>query len=311
MARDSVELGKTYFCREETSGDGHSGLFQIDEEEMRAKLFCFDKSFCVDAKELLVLRLEDNRFVSLHDNISIPGECAYDLREPQLTAYAQRVVSNVTVLGRDAWMPADPLKRVEFAIEHAADLLHHSTKFDAIADADFGEMPDPNIFELQASGLTISAWYTVRGSMNFKRAQTIGVRYCVEFSEPVSLRTYLRPVQSVLAFVSAALGHRFIPSGIEISRMSQADTLEAIKAQTYLGDHEVRYIWRAMRPKARTWVGHAFAHARDDDELRALVECLKIWIERDAAWRSATSLMMKALALNGEMTSERLLNACR
>jgi hypothetical protein len=311
MVRDSVELGRSYFCREETSGEGYSGLFQIGDEEIWAKLFSFDQPFCVDAKDHLILRLEDNRFVSLHDNISMPGECAYDLREPKRTAYAQRVVSNIAVIGRDAWMPTDGIKRVEFTIEYADDLLHHSDKFDAVADAEFGELPDTRIFELEITGLRISAWYTARGSMYFKRAQAIRVRYSIEFDKAASLRTYLKPVRSLLAFVSAALGHRFTPSKIEISRLSQAGTIKAMEANTYPGEHAVHYKWPVAVPGSGTWVGHAFVHARDDHELKGLIECLKIWLERDPEWQAATSLMMGALSRSGEMTGERLLNACR
>ena len=59
------------------------------------------------------------------------------------------------------------------------------------------------------------------------------------------------------------------------------------------------------------WVGHAFAHVRNDEHLTEFLNCLRQWVERDDAWSAATNLMMGAFRLQSTMSGERLLNACK
>lgn len=312
MTTDGIEIGRSYFCREETSGAGRSGTFRIDEDSMAAQLHSFDEPFFLNQRSV-VLRLENNRFVTLHDIYSggVPGS-SHDSREPQLSSYTCRIAGNIAIIGRDAWHETDSIRHVDFDIAHTDDLLRHKNKFDAVADAKLGKHPDPMIFELKVAGIKVSAWYTASGNFNFKRATNIGLRYSVEFDEPTTMRTYLHWVECIVQFVSAALGHRFVPSRIEVSRLCWDDVLKAIEAQTYLGNYAITYIWpQTPLPKYSLWVGHAFAHVWDDREMRNFVDCLRAWIERYDAWKNATNLMMAAFTLRNVISPERLLTACK
>lgn len=167
MARDEIEVGKEYFCREETSGKGLAGTFRIEESKIEARLHSFDKPFFLKQKSI-VLRLENNRFVTLYDSYSSGGAGgSHDLREPKLSTYTCRVAANIAIIGRDSWSETDPIRQVHFDIAHTDDLLHHIKKFDAIADAKLGKSPDPTICELKVGGVKISAWYAASGSFDF------------------------------------------------------------------------------------------------------------------------------------------------
>jgi hypothetical protein len=312
MADDDIEIGRRYFCREETSGEGHQGIFRIDESSMEAKLHSFDKQFFLDQKSV-VLRLENNRFVTLHDIYS-SGHVgsSHDSREPTLSSYNCRVAGNIAIIGRDAWNETDPIRRVDFNIAHTNELLRHKKKFNAVADAKFGKNPDPMIFEFKVEGIKVSAYYMASGNFDFKRATNIGLRYSIEFDEPATMRTYLHWVECIVQFVSAAMGHRFVPSGIKVSRLCWDDVLNSIEAQTYLGNHAITYIWpETPLPKHSLWVGHAFAYVYDNKEMGSFVECLSAWIERYDAWKNANNLMMTAFTLRDVISPERLLTACK
>jgi hypothetical protein len=309
MARDALELGRRYFCREETTGEGYCGMFLIEEKDIAVQLFAFDKVVGRDFGDLLVLRLENNQVVSLHNNVN-GGASTTHSHDGKVLSSSRRVISNIAVIGHDAWA-ADPIRRVQFNIAHADDLMLHSDKFDAIADAEFSALPELTLFELKIGGVTVKVWYPTSGSVAFKRATTIGIRYAIEFDEPAILSSYLEIVECVVRFVSAALGHRFGPSEIEISRLSTADSLKAMQERNATGDHSVHYIWPVTELDNSLWVGNSFAHVRDDKELADFIACLRSWIERDADWKDATNLMMGALALKGVMSGERLLTACK
>jgi hypothetical protein len=312
MADYDIEIGRGYFCREETSGERHQGVFRIDESSMEAKLHSFDKQLFMDQKSV-VLRLENNRFVTLHDIYS-SGHVgsSHDSREPTLSSYNCRVAGNIAIIGRNAWNENDPIRRVDFSIAHSDELLRHKKKFDAVADAKFGKHPDPMIFEFKVAGIKVSAYYMASGNFGFKRATNIGLRYSIEFDEPATMRTYLHWVECIVQFVSAAMGHRFVPSGIKVSRLCFDDILKAIDTQTYLGDHSIIYVWpETSLPKHSLWVGHAFAYVWDNREMASFLDCLRAWIDRYDTWKNATNLMMTAFTLRDVISPERLLTACK
>lgn len=312
MAGENLEIGRDYFCRELTSGEELNGTFRIDESKIEARLHAFDKPFFLKQKCIL-LRLDNNRFITLHDIYTSGGAGGHhDLREPKLSSYTCRIGANIAIVGRDEWKEDDPIRRVSFDIAHTDDLLHHMKKFNAMAEAKLGKHPDPTIFELRVGVTKVSAWYAASGSFEFKRATTIGLRYSLEFEEPVTVRSYLRWVECIVRFTSAALGHRFVPSNIEVSRVSFDDYVKAIETQSYMGDHAIHYIWpETPLPERSLWVGHAFAHVRDDKELARFVDCLRVWIERYDAWDSPANLMMTAFTLRDVISPERLLTACK
>lgn len=309
MVRDNIEHGRRYFCREQSSGKGYSGIFHVDENDMAVQLFEFDEPLVDRFDDLLVLRLEDNRIATLHNNITNGPSSHYNYDRKVQSASIQ-VLSNIVVIGEDPWQPQDPIRRVKFSIEHADDLLHHSDKFDAIADAEFGDFAEETLFELPVEGMKIKVWYPAKGSMRFKRPTEIGVRYGIDFDEPRDLNSYLKDVLRVVRFISAAMGHRFAPSDIRISRLTEADFCAAVDARSGYHDHGVHYIWPVEAPERSLWVGNAFAHVRDDAHLAEFMECLSHWIERDGQWSAATNIMMTAFTLQRTMSGERLLNVC-
>ncbi len=309
MASDPIEVGRQYFCREQTGGEPPSGMFQIGSDEISATFYSFDKSTNLKTDDPLILRLEDNRVASLHRNTSHGDSTSYT--RGLGVSHSHRVTSNVVVIGDDAWVAADPVRRVQFTIGHAEPLMHHDQKFDAVADAELGRTAENTVFDLAMAGIGVKVWYTASGRWPHRRATTIGVRYSVEFDEPADLNSYLTAVGCIVGFTSAAMGFSFVPSEIQVSRLSHADFLKSVEDGSHVGDHEVRYIWHGEAPAHRLRVANSFVHARDDKELAALVKALSAWIKRDTEWRNATDLMMGAFGLEGTMSGERLLMACK
>jgi hypothetical protein len=311
MANSDLELGHRYFCREETTGDGYCGMFHVESDDMAVELYAFDEHYLGgDFDELLVLRLANNTIVSLHENIPGSGAVGHNDLENQRWTSCRHVISNVVIAGENTWLQADPVRRISFSIEHAEELLRHSDKFKAVAEAEFRDMPDSTLFALKADGMTLKAWYPASGDLTFKHATHIGVRYGIEFDKPRDLTSYMPEMLRLLHFVSAAMGYRFAPSNIHFSRLTDAEYMAAVDARKGYREHKVHYVWASDAPKNNLWIGRSFAHVRNETELAAFLNCLKAWIERDAAWRSATNMMMGSLGLQRVMSGERLMTAC-
>lgn len=310
MSKDTIEKGRRYFCREETTGKRHSGMFHIDDDDMLIQLFAFDDERLTERfDDLLIVRLEDNRILSAHNNIT-SGPSSNMHIERGVQSASTRVTSNIVVIGEDAWQITDPIRRVQFSIDHADELLLNPEKFDAIADAEFGHLPEVTLFELTVDGMTVKVWYPASGGLRFKRPTEIGVRYEIEFETPRNLNTYLNDVLRIVRFVSTARGHRLAPSDIRISRLSTTEFLAAAEARSGYHDHGVSYLWPVDPPKGHLRSGRAFVHVRDAGALEEFLACLRRWIKRDDIWHAASSLMMGAFKLQQTISGERLLNAC-
>ncbi len=279
---------------------------------MAVELYAFDeRHLSGDFDHLLVLRLENNTIVSLHNNVAgSAGINHMDLVKRRWTS-RRHILSNVVITGDDAWLQSDTVRRISFSIEHAEELLRYSHKFQAVVEAELGDVLDTTLFVLSAAGMTVKAWYPASSDLTFKRATHITVRYGIEFDEPRDLTSYMPEMLRLVQFVSAAMGHRFTPSNIHLSRLSDTEQLAAVDAGTGYREHKVHYIWASDAPKSNIWIGNSFAHVRDETELAAFQDCLKAWLERDSAWRSAANMMMGSLALQRVMSGDRLMTACR
>lgn len=307
MAHDDLEIGNHYFCREETTGKGHCGIFNFDVNEMTVELYAFDEMHIgVDFKDVLNLRLANNTILSLHNNIQAGGTVGYTEFENQRTTRCLRILSNIVIAGDSQWLQSDPVRRVSFSIKYAEELLRYSDKYDAILEAELGDMPDTTLFALEADGMTFKAWYPVSGGFSLKPAH-VGVRYGIDFHEARNLTSYMPELLRLLQFVSAALGHYFIPSEIQFSRLTGAEYMAAVEARKGYREHKVHRIWPPDAPAHGLWIDTSFAHVRGEAELAAFLECLKAWIVRDATWRSAHNLMMGSLGLQHVLSGERLL----
>ncbi|MEO0698770.1 MAG: hypothetical protein AAFY81_03525, partial [Pseudomonadota bacterium] len=311
MAHDDLEIGNHYFCREEMTGNCHGGIFNFQANEMTVELYAFDEIHIgVDLENVLILRLANNSMLSLHSNIRAAGTVAYVDIDNERQTTCLRVLSNVVIAGDSPWPHTKPIRRLSFSMEHSDELLRYSDKYDAIIEAELGDMPETTLFAVEADGMIFKAWYSVSGGLSLEPTH-IGVRYGIDFLEPRYLHSYMPELQRLLHFVSAALGHPFTPSDIEFSCLTDEEYEAAVEARKGYKEHKAHYVWPANPPHHNLWISSSFAHVRGETELAAFLECLKAWISRDAAWRSANNLMISSLVLQDTLSGERLLNACR
>lgn len=70
MARSITRKEKIH-CRELNTGTHRTGIFQIDDKQIRADLYSYDGHFHVNVEQPLYLQTNENYIVSLHHNLSM------------------------------------------------------------------------------------------------------------------------------------------------------------------------------------------------------------------------------------------------
>lgn len=330
MSDFKISSGSKILCRELNTGKEYNGFFYFDEKTIKAEICSFDNSFYIKEEKPIFLHSENNHVISLHDNISSPaGSCSRHI-EPKMVTHKQHIISNIAVVGHDKWEKGDLIKRVTFSVRHSDDFFKHKETYDKYLEGwksdkkkgvkkflnflPFKKQEEdlPDVFLLSVNGLNIRVRYHAMYTAGFNEPREIWPRIEIELDEAVNLYEYLEPVECVVRFLSLSLGVPLTPSDFKICKLSFEGMVKAVEASSYPGDYAVQYVWPENDfRESDLWVGGSLVRAYDDDELEALKNCLTAWVSRYADWRKASIQMMRSLALNGEISADRLLAACK
>jgi hypothetical protein len=307
-----IESAKPVHCVELVTGKSLTGTLLLSEEEINVRIYSYADHFYIEGEQPVFLQTETNEIVSLHSNITtIPGTHSRNI-EPRRTTYRQEIVSNVAVVGHDPWTAQHRVKRVSFSVKHTKELMHHDAKVKAIGRSKHPTEEHLTIFNDPAEGMTLRAWYAATYGMDFDAPKELWPSFEIEFDEPQSIQDYILHVSDYVNFLSFCFGTKLTPSEIRIDRLSFTEMQTAIESHSYLGKHEVHYIWPEAEIDERDlWVGGSPVRAWDDQELGSFRESLAAWMNRAAAWRKPYRLMMVSFGLKNVISSERLINACR
>ncbi len=311
MSQFELQRNERIHCRELISGTHRSGFFFINDEKIRADIYSYDGFFYIDTDHPVYLQTETNQIISLHQNIGGPAGTRHRLAEPKMTVYHQELISNVAVIGSTRWSDTDCLKSVNFTVEDTDALLNHAAKIEKLSEFNPETAHDTELFSVRVGNIIYRAYYLANYSMASNRANKIWPCLEIEFDDGVTLFEYLNHVSCVLTFLAVALVAKLKPENIRIQRLSRDQLLAALESDEYIDHHSVEYIWpKAKIEPSEIWVGHSFVWAHDDLKLAALKACLIAWADRFLDWQRANTLMMRCLALKGEMSPNRLLAAC-
>jgi len=307
------EKKKTSFhCSEFITGRNLTGLLTLTEEEIELSIYGYDTYFSIKPEEPIFVLTEKNDIVSLHSNIGNPPGRASRCVAPVRTIYRQDIISNIAVVGHDAWKSEDQIKSAIFKVRHSDPLLRNESKIDRIRLKKYPLEDDLTIFNASIEEQRLGARYGVIYGPEFDHPKEIWPSYSIEFLQPMSLHEYIRHVSRYVRFLSFCLGSPLKPSEIRIDRLSFNERNSALEDQSYPGDHLVHYVWPEAKIDTHDlWVGGSPALAWEDDELVAFRACLVTWMERAAGWDKAYTMMMTCLGLKREISAERLVNACR
>lgn len=307
-----TESSETLHCLEMNTGKNLTGILQLSDGSIRAHIYSYDERFNIHAEGPIFLLTEKNAVVSLYWNITTSSGSSSRLIQPARTTYSQDIISSIAVIGHDQWTDADKVKRVIFAVEHVDQLLAHNAKMTELGRVRHPDESHFTIYKDFAKGVTLKAYYSATYGMEFDAPTKVWPTFEIEFDNAPTLYEYIGYVDCYVQFLSFCLGVRLRPSAIRISRQSHDEMIAAVETHSYPADHEVHYIWPDTKIESRDlWVGGSPLRAWDDNELNAFRKCLVTWVNRYPVWRNPSILMMTSMKLRGEISAERLINACR
>jgi hypothetical protein len=305
----NIEKGKSVHCVETVTGQNLTGTLLLSEDRICVDLYSYTHNFHIDDDRPIYLVAQTGQIVSLHANVDNgTGTTSHRGRK----TYHQGFISNVDIVGHDQWTDADKVKKVSFTVEHSMALLRHRDRIQALGTIKDPTKADLTIFEVIAEGMKLGAGYGATYNLDFDPPKELWPIFWIEFNEPQSIHDYIEHVTNYVAFLAFCFGSKLKPDRISIDRFPHDEMMVAVEAGTYLGNHEVHYVWPEEKIDLRdVWVGGSPVCAWDEDELSSLRACLVAWISRANVWNKPYGMMVTSFALKGTMSAERIINACR
>ncbi len=311
MARDKLGKDTDYVCCEQVTGRAIQGALRLSEDRIEVRLVAFDEYFSIDRDtEHLPLRLEDNSYATMH-SVIVGGPGSSQSRTEK--THNQTISASTLIHGPDEWKPDDPIRHVTFELPRAKAFLRYDPKIKELESNSPWSEIDTYAFAVELPGLTLRLGYRSTVSMASERVRVEAPVFVIDFAQPRSIKTYLDDVQTVVQFVSAALGIAMHPENIRIRRVSDEEMRSSVEKGDFLGDHSVTQMWfrKSNQDDGEARSYRAFAGLFDEKEMLAFCACLRLWLEREPEWARSNALMMECLRLQREISAERMLAACK
>ncbi|QZO01663.1 hypothetical protein [Chenggangzhangella methanolivorans] len=297
-------------CVELNTGRNLSGILNVGPDEMSAKLYSYGDGFSITSDDVVCLKTEELDIASLH-NIVLMGPRSLS-RSTGHVCQTHKVIANTTVIGPDAWNALDTVKVAYFTLEGSMNILKNQTLFGKFLKSRFGSRSNREILKIDAAGKTYKVSYAASYNYNIRGKTKAWPIFSIEYKASSFLKQYFSDLMCISRFISFCLGEEVNPGNIRISKISERQMLRKLRNGQYHGEHKVHYIW----PKRE--LDHSYGAAAagspfavwDDSDLSAMRDGLLAWIARESEWNTAYALMSESLALRGEMSGPRMINAC-
>ena len=311
MQENDQDQAKPLFVKDMTDEQIRTGLADLRNSALSVTLFAFDASIAIDEDKPAIFMTERGEIMTLHNFFANGGGFRSGTGG---SVYNDTLNANQIVIGPDVWEPDDGLKRCTFRVPHVADLLHNMDRFRAIEQANFGALPNFDVFTLDVAGAKISLTHDVRSNGYYSRPTEIEPKFVIEFDMPRSIEKARNLVNKVVSFLSAALARKLTVNEIRISRNNTDEVNSAFKKnRKIIHDHTVKFYDPDKKTVVESQIGAArsFVHVRNDADVDLFKQCLQQWLERGEEWGTPTALMLNSFELNREITANRLLAATR
>lgn len=311
MARYRLEKDTDYVCCEQVTGRAIQGALRLSDDLIEVRLVSFDDFFFIDRDtERLPLRLEDNSYATMHSAFfGGRGSCSSGTE----TTHNQTISASTLIHGPDEWKPDDPIRHVTFELPRAKAFLRYDPKIKELEANSPWSKIDPYAFAVEVPGLTVRLGYRSTVSMASEWVRVEAPVFVIDFAQPRLIKTYLKDVQTIVRFVSSALGLTMHPENIRIRRVSDEEMRSSVETGIFLGDHSVTEMWfrKSHQDDGEARSYGAFAGLFGEEEMRAFCACLRLWLAREPEWARSNALMIECLRLQREISAERMLAACK
>jgi hypothetical protein len=308
-------------CRE-LNGD-RTGIIILRDESIELYFVGYDEFVHLSADEPAYVVTEDGAVASLHVNVpgrhtskSVTTKFGGKDRGRKSNKYRSvcqsGIISNITVIGANAWRPDDLVRRLVFDVAQTERVLRHREKVRSLGRSLHPSDADLTLYRAEGRDVTLTAGYVATYGVDTRSLTAYRPTFSIEFTAGCPLDEIEVHLVRYLAFLSFVLGGRVTPAAVRVDRLSLEEIVRSVEAGTYVGDYKVMWNWPSDEHDPMSLASHGAPFlAEDDSELAAWEIGLAEWINRSNVWERAYIRMTECLRLRHIVSGERLLAAWR
>lgn len=292
------------------SGQRHPCTFKYDSNEILATVYTFDDLPNIKEDQPVFILSEKLKVISLYNNI-ISGPGRRSGPNIQTTAFWLPIYSNCAIIGTNEWTPTDRIRRVNFRMPNAMRMFWNGEKLRSLSQGRRTE-ESFEIFSATASLANLRAYYTARGMAWGDGYTDFDCGFEIEFHDAVPLGEHLEYLSIFKWFFSGCLGFLLDDTDRKISRQTQEEFIASVKSRAEIHEHhEIRLGHSLDDPPSHISFHGSPAWGNAADEISNLTNCLVAWMDRLDDWKNTYVHMAGCLRMHREISSERLLSACK
>ncbi|WP_147320293.1 hypothetical protein [Rhodobacteraceae bacterium W635] len=295
------------------SGNRHHGTFMHEKNGIFLDIFDFEHPPRINENEPIFLLSERMSNISLYHSV-----CLYRSDNSSGSTgdrfYIQKFQSNFAIIGDDRWRPEHKVRRINFKLP-VDRLFWNPTRFRSIEAANFRQS-DFEIFTVSTSKMNISCYFTAK-QMSWSEGFTdFSCEFQIELTKGVPFGEHHEFVAAVKWFFVGCLGKSFNAFALRINRLTIEQFIEEIENKGFAPEH-VELSGpndEEIQNAVDDGVGIIWASpvkGDSNEEIENMKQNLAAWVERLDDWKEAYAHMEKCFMLRGELSSERLLSACK
>ncbi|MBI1218155.1 MAG: hypothetical protein GC186_06360 [Rhodobacteraceae bacterium] len=321
MSNNAPRVPKRLHCRD--LGAEPTGILVLSDERVELYFVGYEDFVYVHEDGPAYVVTEEGSVVSLHNNVpglhssrsvttKLRGADRGHKGDEHRTIFQSGIISNLAVIGADAWRPDDLVRRLTFDVAHTEHILRHREKVRSLGRTTNPTDSDLTLYRSEAGNVTLVAGYAATYGIDTQSLTTFRPTFSIGFAKGCRLSEISKHLVHYVSFLSFVLGGTMAPTAVHIDRLSFDEMVRAVEGRTYVGDHEVMWNWSTeeYEPRELAFHGAPFV-AEDDVELAAFEAGLVQWVNRADEWERAYIRMTESLRLRHVVSGERLLAAWR
>lgn len=321
MSDQISRVPKRLHCQD-LDGD-RTGILILEDERVELYFVGYNEFVHVPEDGLVCVVTEEGTVASLHANVpgrhasisvttKFGGKDRGHASDEHRSVCQTGIISNLAVIGADAWRPDDLVRRLSFDVAQTEHVLRHREKVQALGRVSHPSDDDLALYRAEAGNVSLTAGYAATYGFDTRSLTTYRPTFSIEFAAGIPLDKMKTHLVRYLSFLSFVLGVRLVPTAVRADRLSFEEMVRAVEAGTYVDDHKVMWNWSADEHESREPAFHGAPFlAENDSELAALEAGLSAWVNRSAAWERAYIRMTESFRLRRVVSGERLLAAWR
>lgn len=294
------------------TGQGYGGSCLLSHDALEFTVYSFDRPFFIRSNGGPIhLRTSENELITLFDNIESGVGHGWRHSAEEMVVYKQNISFNLAFVGGERWKLDSKIGQVTFEVSGVENLLRHREKLRHFLNNPIFDS-DGVVYKIDPPSYTLKIVFISKINIFSDYPVEPEIKIHVTYNDPVSIKHFREDIRGFVAYLSFLAGSRLVEDNVKVCARTEVDYEEIINRGDYAGFSDVYYRQnKEVRQNFFRSSADDLLTVSDDQEASSFGQCYAAWNNQLDEWSTAYTLMLNAFFMAGEVSGNRLMNACR